>query len=76
MSNLLVNRLVLNLRRAGNPTTNSTVPSLVMPSFAQPEQSFLGNIGAELRDGSEKYDGEGDEGGQTRKSRSIQLEEK
>ena len=76
MSNLLVNRLVLNLRRAGNPTTNSTVPSLVTLSFAQPEQSFLGNIGAELRDGSENCDDEGGEGKQTRESRSIQLEKK
>ena len=60
LSIILVNRLVLNLRRAGN-INNSTVPSLAMPSFAEREQSFLGNIGAPLRDGSENYDRDDDD---------------
>ena len=55
MSLMLTNRLVLNLRRAGN-INDSTVRSLAMLSFAEPEHSFLGNIGAPLRDGSENYD--------------------
>ena len=53
---MLVNRLVLNLKRSGN-INNSTIVSLAMPSFANSEHSFLGNIGAPLRDGSENYDG-------------------
>ena len=61
MSLVLINRLILNLRRAGN-INDSTVCSLAMPSFAEPENSFLGNIGAPLRDGSENYDCDDDDG--------------
>ena len=59
---MLVNRLVLNLKRSGNINDNSsTVRSLAMPSFAEPEQTFLGNIGAPLRDGTENYDCDDDD---------------
>ena len=58
----LVNRLVLNLRRAGNIDINSvTVPSLATPAFAETGHSVLGNIGAPLRSGSENYDLEDDD---------------
>ena len=64
LSFILINRLVLNLRRAGN-INDSTIHSLTKPSFAEPEHSFLGNIGAPLRDGSESYscEDEGDDAG-------------
>ena len=54
MSLVLVNRLVLNLRRAGSE--DDTVNSLhSLPAFAQPTDSLLGNIGAPLRDGTESH---------------------
>ena len=72
MSFLLVNRLVLNLRRAGNADNTSAVSSLAMPSFAEPEHSILGNIGAHLRDGTEDYEDEDERDEQDPVSHSTQ----
>ena len=58
---MLVNRLVLNLRKAGQNDSNDTVSSLAMLSFAESRaDSFLGNIGAPLQDGYEDREEEQD----------------
>ena len=62
LSVILVNRLVLSLRRAGN--ANDTIVQSVSPiAFAEAEFSYLGNIGAplHLHDGDDTEDRE-DEG--------------
>ena len=60
LSIVLVNRLVLNLRRNDSDDSDETVQSIAILSFAVPEHSFLGNIGAPLRDGMEDYTLEGE----------------
>ena len=59
VSLMLVNRMVLNLRRASNSDDN-TLSSLAVLSFAEPTDSILENIGVPLREGSEDHDCEGE----------------
>lgn len=59
LSTVLVNRLVLNLRKVGNPHI-SNITTIPQPRFTM--NGFLDNIGASLRDGSEDiYIGEDSE---------------
>lgn len=53
LSTILVNRLVLNLRKDGN-RVNSSVAEVSQPRFAT--NRFLDNIGASLRNGSDDMD--------------------
>lgn len=53
LSIILVNRLVLNLRKAGN-RDSSTFSEISQPRFAT--NGFLDNIGASLRNGSDDMD--------------------
>ncbi|TDL18648.1 hypothetical protein BD410DRAFT_830798 [Rickenella mellea] len=57
LSNLLINRLVLNLRRVSHLQVGnaSTIGTIREPVFAT--NSFLGNLGAPLRVGSDDDDG-------------------
>ncbi len=50
LSQILVNRLVLNLREIGN-RDNSTISEVSHPRFAT--NRFLDNIGASMRSGSD-----------------------
>ncbi len=52
-SEILVNRLVLNLRQIGNQD-NRNISTISQPRFAT--NRFLDNIGASLRNGSEDLD--------------------
>ena len=73
MSLVLVNRLVMNLRRTGKlDNINDTVYTTALPSFAEPEDSILGNIGAPLRSGTERYD---DQDIQDQSSSEVRSEE-
>ncbi len=53
LSPILVNHLVLNLRKAGNQDV-SHISTVSQPRFAT--NRFLDNIGAPLRNGSEEMD--------------------
>lgn len=75
-SSILVNRLILNLRRVAKsnnePTSMST--TIAEPQFAA--NPFIGNIGAPLRVDSFDVTDDGIEWGTNRTSCDIEMEER
>ena len=57
-------RLRLVASQSSRCSSSSSIVALATVSFAEAENSILGNIGSQLRDGTENYEGDGAENDQ------------